>query len=92
MIIAALLAAAVQTAPITPSGRWTVDYRPDMCLASRPFGPTAKPIFLGLEPSVAMDSEGAMLLVVAPASRGGGVRRGKAGGVAFRRKGRSSTF
>jgi len=79
MIFATMLAlAAVQTAPMTPLGRWTVDYRPDMCLASRPFGAAANPTLFGLEPSVAMDSEGAMLLIVSPDSRGGGVRRGKA--------------
>lgn len=79
MIFAAMLAAAAtQTAPITPLGRWTVDYRPDMCLASRPFGAAANPTFFGLEPSVSMDDEGAMLLILSPDSRGGGVRRGKA--------------
>jgi TonB family protein len=79
MIFITMLAlAAAQSAPIAPLGRWTVDYRPDMCVASRPFGTEATPTLFGLEPSVSMDSAGAMLLIVSPNSRGSGVRRGEA--------------
>ena len=60
-----------------PSSKWVVDYRPDMCLASRTFGPAANPTIFGFEPSITMDSAGAMLLIVLPDARGG-VRRGKA--------------
>ena len=61
MILTTILAlAAAQDAPMTPSGRWTVDYRPDICLASRPFGAAANPTIFGFEPSITMDSAGAM--------------------------------
>jgi len=78
MIITTMLAlAAAQAAPMTPSSKWVVDYRPDMCLASRTFGVAAAPTIFGFEPSITMDDAGAMLLIVTPDPHGG-VRTGRA--------------
>jgi TonB family protein len=79
MIFAAMLAvAAAQNAPLNPSGKWVVDYRPDMCVGQRSFGETAAQTIFGFEPAIAMDSGGAKLLILSPDARGGGVRRGQA--------------
>jgi TonB family protein len=79
MIFAAMLAiTAAQNAPLNPSGKWVVDYRPDMCVGQRSFGEAAAVTIFGFEPAVAMDSGGAKLLILSPDSRGGGVRRGRA--------------
>lgn len=78
MILAGFLAVAIANTALAPSGKWTVDYRPDMCLASRPFGTGDVPLLFGFESAIAMQAGGATLLLVAPDARGGGVRRGSA--------------
>jgi TonB family protein len=79
MILAAMLAiATVQNAPLNPSGKWIVDYRPDMCVAQRSFGEATAATVFGFEPAVAMDSGGAKLLILSPDTRGVGVRHGRA--------------
>lgn len=78
MIIAGLLALAATGAPLEPAGKWTVDYRSDMCVASRPFGDSATPTMFGFEPAVSMGSAGATAVIIAPDSRGGSVRGGTA--------------
>ena len=77
MVAAILAFAAAQAASLSPSSKWVVDYRPDMCVASRTFGAAETPTVFGFEPSITMDDAGAMLLIVTPASRGG-VRTGEA--------------
>jgi TonB family protein len=42
----------VSAAPLTPTGKWVVDYRDDQCLASRTFGTTDHPISLGVRPAI----------------------------------------
>jgi TonB family protein len=86
-----LAALAAQTASLPPSGKWIVDYRPDMCVAQRSFGPAAAATVFGFEPAVAMDSGGAKLLILAPDSRDGGVRRGHAA-VALQPSGETQTL
>ncbi|WP_066821875.1 energy transducer TonB [Sphingomonas mali] len=77
MLLASLLAFAGTDAVLAPSGKWTVDYRADKCVASRPFG--TEPItYLTLQPFVSLDIKGATLIVVAPDTEGGGVQNGKA--------------
>lgn len=79
MVLAAMLAiATAQNAPLNPSGKWIVDYRPDMCVAQRSFGEATAATVFGFEPAVAMDSGGAKLLILSPDTRGGGVRHGRA--------------
>jgi TonB family protein len=77
MILASLLAFAGTDAALVPSAKWTVDYRSDKCVATRPFGadPTT---YLTLQPLVSLDIKGATLTVVAPNTEGAGIRTGKA--------------
>lgn len=77
MLLAGLLAFAGADTVLAPSGKWTVDYRADKCVASRPFG-TEPVTNLTLQPFVSLDIKGAMLIVVVPNTEGGGVRNGKA--------------
>lgn len=77
MILASLLAFAGTDAALVPSAKWTVDYRADKCVASRPFG--AEPaIYLALQPLVSLDFKGATLTVLVPNSEGSGTRNGTA--------------
>jgi TonB family protein len=77
MILASLLLLTGADATLVPSAKWTVDYRPDKCIASRPFG--AEPAtYLALEPLVSLDFKGATLIILAPNSEGGGTRNGTA--------------
>lgn len=77
MLLLSLLAFAGTDAVLIPSGKWTVDYRADKCVASRPFG-TERVTTLTLQPFVSLDIKGATLSVVVPNTEGGGDRKGKA--------------
>lgn len=80
--IALLLSAAadmVPPAPLQPTGKWTVDYRVDKCLASRTFGPKNAEVVLAIEPPIVMsDAGGGFLFLLANNDRGKDVVRGTA--------------
>jgi len=76
-MLASLLLFAGVDAALMPSAKWTVDYRADKCVASRPFG--AQPAtYLAFEPNVSLDIKGATLVVLAPDIEGGVPRSGTA--------------
>lgn len=77
MLLVSLLALVGIDAVLAPSGKWTVDYRADKCVASRPFG-TEPVTTLTLQPFVSLDIKGAKLILVAPNTEGDGIRSGKA--------------
>lgn len=77
MILFAISAFAAASS-LDPSGKWTVDYQPTTCVASRQFGPEQAPSYLAFRPSVTMDPHYAKLFVMAPNGEGGGVRSGGA--------------
>ena len=78
MLLVGLLAlAGTDTPAMTPSGKWTVDYRADKCVGSRPFG-NEPATYLIFEPNVSLDIRGAHLIVLAPNKDGSGARYGKA--------------
>ncbi len=77
-IAIALLAAAAATTPLAPSGKWTVDYREDMCVASRIFGTAPAVTTLAIQPSIVMNSTAANLLLVVPRTSDSGIRTGTA--------------
>lgn len=77
MILSAFSALAAASS-LAPSGKWTVDYEPTMCVASRQFGPEQAPIYLAFQPSVSMDTKDVKLFVLSPNIEGDGVRNGKA--------------
>jgi len=77
MLLTSLLALAGTDAGLAPSGKWTVDYRADKCVASRPFG-TEPATYIALQPYVSLDVIGAKLILVAPNIEGSGVRNGTA--------------
>jgi hypothetical protein len=69
LIVASLAAIAADNPPPVqppPSGTWVVDYRTDMCLATRTFGPATAPVTLAFKPAMQMDGAGATLYVVTP--------------------------
>ena len=77
MILASLLAFAGTDAALVPSAKWTVDYRSDKCVASRPFG--AEPAtYLALQPLVSLDFKGATLTLLVPNSEESGTLKGTA--------------
>lgn len=78
MILTMLALAASQNAPMTPSGKWTVDYRPDACIASRPFGIEPTSVYLALQPVLSLDFHKMRLSVLAPNTEGSGIKTGKA--------------
>lgn len=41
----------VAAAPLTPTGKWVVDYRADQCLASLEYGTANDPVTFGIRPS-----------------------------------------
>lgn len=65
-MIGSMTMALAATAPLTPSGKWVVDYRTDMCVASRQFGDGTPPTVFAIKPAVQMDGGGAQLYVLAP--------------------------
>lgn len=73
-----VISAFAAASALPPSGKWTVDYQPTMCVASRQFGPQQAPTYLAFQPSVSMDSKNVKLFVLAPNSEGSGVRNGRA--------------
>lgn len=72
------ISAFAAASSLAPSGKWTVDYQPTMCVASRQFGPEQAPTYLAFQPSVSMDTKDVKLFVLAPNIEGGGVSSGKA--------------
>jgi len=77
MLLTSLLVLADIGAALAPSGKWTVDYRTDKCVASRSFG--AEPAtYLTLQPLVSLDIKGATLTLTAPNAEGSGLRNGAA--------------
>lgn len=74
LTLAALAASA--TTPLTPSGKWVVDYATNMCVVSRPFGPAPDTVTLAIKPAVVMSSNAATLLIVSPKTTASGTRRG----------------
>jgi len=79
MVFATMLALAIaQSAPLTPSGKWTVDYQPTMCVAARQFGPAGNATYLAFQPPVSMDTLAVKLFILAPNASGTGVERGRA--------------
>jgi len=78
MILTMLALAASQNAPMTPSGKWTVDYRPDACIASRPFGIEPTSVYLAFQPVLSLDFHKMRLSVLAPNTEGSGIKTGKA--------------
>ncbi len=78
MIFATMLALAAIDAPLLPSGKWTVDYRSDSCVASRPFGPDAALVYLAFQPILSPDMHKMRLSVLAPNNKGEGTGSGKA--------------
>jgi len=79
MVFATMLAlATVQSAPLTPSGKWTVDYQPTMCVAARQFGPAENATYLAFQPPVSMDTLAVKFFILAPNVGGSDVERGKA--------------
>jgi TonB family protein len=77
MIFTILALAASQNAPMLPSGKWTVDYRPDACIASRSFGGPAS-TYLAFQPILSLDFHKMRLSVLAPNTEGSGIKTGKA--------------
>lgn len=73
-----LLAAATATAPLEPSGKWMVDYRTDMCLASRPFGTDTPPLTFAVKPSVVIGGNGASFFILTKNEGNKDIRRGTA--------------
>jgi hypothetical protein len=63
-LAAALIGSGADTAPLTPSTKWIVDYQQEGCLLTRTFGPATAPTALGFEPSMARDV--GRLIVVLP--------------------------
>jgi TonB family protein len=56
-LVAAAICCVFQTEnavadPLTPTGKWLVDYRNDQCLASRAYGSAQSPISLGIRPAI----------------------------------------
>lgn len=78
MILTMLALAASQNAPMMPSGKWTVDYRPDACIASRPFGVEPSSVYLAFQPILSLDFHKMRLSVLAPNTEGSGIKTGKA--------------
>ncbi|HEX4693892.1 energy transducer TonB [Sphingomonas sp.] len=77
-LMIAAIAVVTTPAPLAPAGKWVVDYRKDMCLVSRPFGPADTATIFALKPAIAMTEGGQTLFVLAPNTGGTGVRRGQA--------------
>ena len=75
-IAIALLAAAAATTLLAPSGKWVIDYREDMCVASRNFGTASDSVTLAIKPGTVVDSSAATLLFVVPAGDDTGLHRG----------------
>lgn len=71
------LAAVTSPSPLAPSGKWIVEYRDDMCLASRAFGPAGATVTFALKPGISI-GDGSQTLFVLTAKTGAGVRRGTA--------------
>lgn len=78
MILASLLAFASADAALAPSGKWTVDYRPDACIASRSFGVEPSTVYLAFQPILSLDFHKMRLSVLAPNTEGSGIKTGKA--------------
>lgn len=78
MFITGLLAFAAAGSPLEAVGKWTVDYRPDTCIASRAFGAEATPIYLSFQPIISLDAHMMRLSVLAPNTEGSGITNGKA--------------
>lgn len=68
-----ILATATTPTPLAPSTKWFIDYQPDMCIASRSFGPVGSSIALALKPPVAMGAEGQQLYILTQPTGGGGM-------------------
>lgn len=77
-LITMALAAGATPTPLPPSGKWVVDYQKDMCLVSRPFGPTDAYTMFAIKPAIAMEEGGQTLFVLAPKTGDMSVRRGQA--------------
>lgn len=70
--------AVVTAAPLVPSGKWIVDYRPDMCVVSRQFGAGPQAATLAIKPTVDMSSSSATMLILVPNTGGKDRREGSA--------------
>lgn len=82
VLVSLFAVAADKPAPtpnsIAPSGKWIVDYRPNMCLASRRFGNDPDSVTLGIEPAVVMGDGDGTLLMMSANKYGSSVKRGSA--------------
>jgi TonB family protein len=79
MIFAVALALGAATdGPMTPSSKWVVDYRADMCLVSRQFGAKPNLTMFGLKPAVLMDGKSATIFLLTPNEGSRGFRHGSA--------------
>lgn len=78
MFITGLLALATADTLLMPSGKWTVDYEPTMCIASRQFGPAATPTYLAFQPSISMETSAVKLFILTPNEEGPGAKSGMA--------------
>jgi TonB family protein len=78
MLLVSLLALAGADAGLAPSGKWTVDYRADACVASRPFGDQPSSVYLAFQPILSLDFHKMRLSVLAPNTEGSGNKTGKA--------------
>lgn len=79
MIFAAALAlGAAADGPMTPSSKWVVDYRADMCLVSRQFGTKPNLTMFGLKPATLMGSKWATIFVLTADDGRRGFRHGSA--------------
>ncbi|MBS0479525.1 MAG: hypothetical protein JSR79_09515, partial [Proteobacteria bacterium] len=66
------VAIAATTVPLTPSGKWVVDYQPHNCIASRTFGVSPADVGLALTPMFSLTADKRTFLVLAPAKGGRG--------------------
>lgn len=78
MLLTLASLAAATTAPLTPSGKWTVDYRKDMCVVSRPFATGQDTAMFAIQPSPVMTSSAAKLFLFLPKTGDATVHRGAA--------------
>lgn len=76
--IMTIFAATTAATPLMPAGKWIVDYRKDMCIASRAFGPADNSFMFGIKPSIMIGSDDQTLFFVLPKTGGNEARHGEA--------------